>query len=85
MWKCFILKEQSYVTYSRTPYVGVLLLKVQSTWLNRTKYAAVRKLTAGTIKGTEIHTDKISKNSQHPLMFVHVFFFQLKNWVLQTH
>jgi len=63
------LKEQSYITYSRTACVGVLLfalpallmLKVLSTWLNRTEYSAVRKLTAGTIKGTEIqvHTDVI--------------------------
>ena len=65
--KCFILKEQSYITYSKTTYVGVLLfalpailmLKVLSTWLNRTEYSTVRKLTAGMIKGKEIHTDVI--------------------------
>lgn len=56
------MKEQNYITYSRTTYVGVLLfalpallmLKVLSTWLNRTEYSAMRNLTAGMIKGIEI-------------------------------
>lgn len=59
------MKEQNYITYSRTTYIGVLLfarpalliLEVLSTWLNGTEYSAMRNLTAGTIKGTEIHTD----------------------------
>jgi len=63
----FYFEEQTYITYSRTTYVGVLLfvlpallmLKVLSTWLNRTEYSAMRKLTAGMIKGTEMHTDMI--------------------------
>jgi hypothetical protein len=76
--RCFILKEQSYITYSRTTYVGVFLFALPallSTWLNKTEYSAMRKLTPGAIKGTEIHTDVIVYRQDS---FVHVFFRQLQ-------